>query len=42
MGVEGVTGPCDVLMSEALVVLKEPEVVVGGDGVVVKIFEALS
>ena len=31
------------LMSEALVVFKEPEVVVvGGDGVVVKIFEALS
>lgn len=42
MGVEGVTGPCDVLMSVALVVLKEPEVVVGGDGVVVKIFGALS
>ena len=30
------------LMSEALVVFKEPEVDVGGDGVVVKIFEALS
>lgn len=30
------------LMSVALVVLKEPEVVVGGDGVVVKIFGALS